>query len=315
MQRHGRITIAIAIAMVASTCTDEGDRTDDGAGTVGPQTTTTTITTTDTTTPTTTITTAVDTTENPTTEGPVTTLGTTAGTGTAETTATSEATIASTDGTTTGDPSSGMLPHEESFDGPDGAPWPEPWIAAGTAVISTELQGDRGHLVGQTGRVARMVLPGFAETDVDAVITIQFDDWTQQGFGLYVRQNGGALQETDPPGQGYAAYVEGGYMQMLGIWRETNGVEELLQGVQVPGGLLEAGVPYRMRLQVRQEGPHTRLRTRLWPAGADEPSNWQVDMIDDTPVLQDTAGSFALDLYNYAGTGGVLVDDLRIEPL
>jgi hypothetical protein len=160
-----------------------------------------------------------------------------------------------------------------------------------------------------------MVLPGFTESDVDVAITVRFDDWHQQGVGLYVRQNGGALQETTPPGQGYSTYVEGGYMQSIGIWRETNGVEELLAGTNVPGGALEPGVPYRLRLQCRQQGTSTLLRTRLWPLGEPEPVEWQVEILDDTPVLQDTLGSFAVDLYNYSGTGGVHVDDLLAEPL
>lgn len=312
MQRHGTMTIAIAIAMVASSCTDDDDRADDGAGTIGPQTSGATTTNTTNTTTTATATTA-GTVTAATTDGPVTTLDSTAGSSTADADDT-DMPSTTTNGTDTGGGSSGAL-HDESFDGPDGAPWPEPWIAAGSAVISAELLGDRGRLVGQTARVARMVLPGFAETDVDITITVQFDDWAQQGFGVYMRQNGGALQETDPPGQGYATYVEGGFMQTIGIWRELDGVEVMLEGVPVPGGALEPGVPYRLRLQGRQEGPHTRLRTRIWLVGEPEPAAWQVDVIDDTPELQNTEGSFALDVYNYAGTGGVLVDDLRIARL
>jgi hypothetical protein len=309
MQRHGTTTIAIAIAMMASSCTSEDDRVDDGAGTTSPHTsgeTPTTITTTN-----------VTTTGAPadgTTLGPATTLGDTADAGTTDATRDTEMSSTTADDTT-GDGTWGTLPHEESFDGPDGAAWPQPWIASGTAVISAQLDGNRGRLVGQTHRVARMVLPGFEVVDADLTITVEFDDWTQQGFGLYMRQNGGALEETDPPGQGYAAYVEGGYMQTIGVWRELDGVEEMLEGVPVPGGALEGGVPYRLRLRVRQEGPHTRLRARIWPEGASEPATWQVDMIDDTPELQGTPGSFALDVYNYVGTGGVLVDDLRIEPI
>jgi hypothetical protein len=308
MQRHTEMTIAIAVAMGTTSCADQNDRVDDGAGTdtIGTQTSgdittigTTTIGTT----------TSTD-------DATATALDTTAATGGADTTTAADTTGATTDREPdTEDPPFGTLPYEQSFEGPDGAAWPEPWAAVGTAVVTAELLGGRGHLVGETGRVARMVLPGFAETDVEATITVRFDDWTRQGFGLYVRQNGGVLQETDPPGQGYATYVEGGYMQTIGIWRETNGVEELLAAAEVPGGVLAAGVPYRLRLQVRAEGPHTRLRTRLWELGQKEPQTWQVDHLDDTPVLQGTAGSFALDLYNYTGIGGVLVDDLHIDSL
>jgi hypothetical protein len=309
MQRHDGMGVALAFATLAS-CTVEDQSTATTPETVGSESSSA---------PTTTLTTTND--PKPgdasgdasvgtnSADGDETTVDPDGSTGSVDTTADSD-TSETTD--TSGGSSIGMLPFEESFDGFDGAPWPSPWAEAGSAVVSATIDDGRGHLVGATGQVARMVLPGFEETDVDISITVTFDDWTQQGFGLYVRQNGGALHETDPPGQGYATYVEGGFMQSIGIWRETNGVEELLAGVNVPGGELAAGVPYRLRLQCRQEGSHTRLRTRMWPLGQDEPSTWQVDMTDDTPVLQGTAGSFAVDVYNYAGMGGVLVDDLYI---
>jgi len=209
----------------------------------------------------------------------------------------------------------GTLPHQELFEGVEGSPWPVPWTQAGTGVVSATLYDGQGRLTGATGQVARMVLPGFTESDVDVSITVRFDDWLHQGMGLYVRQNGGALQQTVPPGQGYAAYVEGGYLQSIGIWRETNGVEELLVAADVPGGVLDPGIPYRLRLQCLQQGASTLLRTRLWPQDEPEPEAWQVEILDGTPALQDTAGTFAVDLYNYAGTGGVLVDDLHAEAL
>lgn len=315
MQRHDGMSVAIAIATLAMGCTNDGDRTsDDAAGTDEPQTSSETNTTTTGTTITTT--TALTTTNTTVVTDSAETTGTTiAGTGSVDTTAGGGSSVGTTDGGSTTGSSFGMLPHEESFEGPDGGPWPAPWTPAGTGVVSATLEDGRGRLVGQTGRVARMTLPGFAETDVDVTLTVAFDDWTQQGFGLYVRQNGGALQETVPPGQGYAAYVEGGFMQSIGIWRETNGVEELVEATGVPDGALVAGMPYHLRLQCQQEGALTRLRTRMWPVGEPEPETWQIDLVDDTPVLQGTAGSFALDVYNYAGTGGVLVDDLRADPL
>jgi trimeric autotransporter adhesin len=331
MQRHIRPLIAITFAMGVISCEVNGGD-DDGAGTTGTDGPTTngatdtettggltTITTTgdtgtDTettggTTITTTITTGDTDTDTDTTAD--TTAGTTTITGGDDTTAT---TGTDTGGTDTGGPVSNALPHEEAFDGPNGASWPAPWTES-SGVISAELTNGRGYLQGHTGQVGRMVRPGFSEVDVDATVTVEFDDWTQQGFGLYVRQNGGALTETVPPGQGYAAYVEGGFMQTLGVWRELDGVEELLAGVAVPGGQLQAGVPYHLRLQCYTEGDHTRLRTRLWPAGEPEPLEWHVSLEDDSPALQQTAGSFALDVYNYAGMGGVHVDDLYIESM
>jgi large repetitive protein len=320
MQRHDGMGVALAMAMLITGCTNDGDRTtDDAAGTTEAQTSSepgSETTTTNTTTNTTAVTT--NTTTNATGDPDSTGAADTTIAGTDDDTTTNESagtTTDDTDGSGTTGSSFGMLPHEELFEGPQGAPWPLPWTPAGTAVVSATLDDGRGRLVGQTGSVARMTLPGFVETDVDVTVTVVFDDWTQQGFGLYVRQNGGALQETTPPGQGYAAYVEGGFMQSIGVWRETNGVEELLQAADVPGGELVAGMPYHLRLQCQQAGALTHLRTRIWPAGGPEPDTWQVDLVDDTPVLQGAAGSFALDVYNYAGMGGVLVDDLRVDSL
>ena len=56
----------------------------------------------------------------------------------------------------------------------------------------------------------------FDELDVDMYATVTFEDPTAQGFGLYARQNGGALQDTNPPGLGYALYIEGAYMRAIG---------------------------------------------------------------------------------------------------
>jgi hypothetical protein len=242
------------------------------------------------------------------------------GSGLATTDATTNATgTAATSGGSADDESGSMpigeLPHQQRFDGPDGAPWPDPWREVGDQVIAATLAGGRGRFSGNTGNVARMVLPGFSETDIDVTVTVEFEDWTQQGFGLYVRQNGGSLQVTNPPGQGYAAYVEGGYMQMLGVWRETDGVEEILAGEVVPGGEVRSDEPYLLRFQCLAEGGSTRLRTRIWPASEPEPAAWLVDIVDATPALQGAAGSFAVDIYNYVGTGNVTIDDLRIEPL
>jgi hypothetical protein len=324
MQLNSKPIIAIAIAMGVMSCEDD----DSDAGTTdteGPSTRGETDTET---TGGTTITTGSPDTDTETTGGTTITTTTLTTTGETDTETTGGTTItAGTDTTATGgtteatggtDDTDGavgdQLPHQESFEGQEGAAWPAPWTAT-PGVLFSALTAGQGYLQGHTGQVARMVRPGFSEVDVDALVTVEFDDWTQQGFGLYVRQNGGALTQTDPPGQGYAAYVEGGFMQSLGVWRELDGVEELLGGAIVPGGVLQPGVPYHLRLQCFTEGDHTRLRTRLWPAGEPEPLAWHVSLEDDAPALQQTPGSFALDVYNYVGTGGVHVDDLHIESL
>jgi hypothetical protein len=186
-------------------------------------------------------------------------------------------------------------------------------MAIGTHVIEAVIDGGRARLSGETMQVARMALPGFDEVDVEVVVTVELDDWFQQGFGFYVRQNGGALLETDPPGQGYAVYTEGGFQRTLGLWREIDGVETMIASIPDPiaGGVL-AGTPYRVRFQCIQDGDATLLRAKMWPADAAEPEVWMVETTDSTPQLQDTAGSFAADVYNYSGTGSIRIDDLAI---
>ena len=205
--------------------------------------------------------------------------------------------------------------YEEQFEGNDGSPWPAPWENPGTEVISAELDDGRARFNGNTMNVARMVLPGFSETDVDVAFTVTYEDYYAQGVGFYARQNGGVLQQTTTFGQGYAVYIEGGFMQNIGIWRETNGVEEPLLETSIASMFLENGVPYRVRFECYAEGDQTRLRARLWPVGEDEPGSWLVDTVDSTPELQGTAGSFAADIYNYAGTASVYIDDVVISRL
>jgi hypothetical protein len=217
-----------------------------------------------------------------------------------------------TEGDAGTEPPEGALFYEP-FDGPDGESWSEPWTDVG-GLIASEIDGGRGRLQGMATTVGRMVFPGIDALDVDATATVVFEDWWHQGFGLYVRQNGGYLVSTDPPGQGYALYVEGGYMQLLGVWRERDGVEEIIAGETVDGGFLESGVEYRARFRCTQEGPETRLQAKIWPASEPEPDAWQVDVLDATPELQNVGGTLAVDIYNYQGTASILVDDITLMP-
>jgi hypothetical protein len=246
---------------------------------------------------------------------------TTTTTTTTATTTTTTTTTATTTATTTPDESSGgmvepgALPYEEDFAGEDGELWPAPWREIGTHVIEAVIDGGRARLSGETMQVARMAVPGFDELDVDVTVTVEFDDWLEQGFGFYVRQNGGALLETEPPGQGYAVYSEGGFQRTLGLWREIDGVETMIAslGDPIEGGVLPA-TPYRVRFQCVQEGEVTRLRAKMWLASTVEPEPWMVETTDAAPQLQGTSGSFAADVYNYSGTGSIWMDDLVITP-
>jgi hypothetical protein len=81
-----------------------------------------------------------------------------------------------------------------------------------------------------------------------------------------------------------------------------------------------SGADVAIRFQVAQEGDATRLRARLWPAGAVEPAAWAIDLLDATPALQGTRGGFAIDCWSIYQSGGpasaaVAIDALTIRGL
>jgi len=214
-----------------------------------------------------------------------------------------------------------QLPYAESFDGADGSAWPTPWTTQAFYITVHDIQGNRGRLSGQEALgsgayVARMLLPGFTETDIEAEMTLEFENAAGQGIGFYARQNGGTLREYLPHGQGYALFLKGGWgwPEDLGIWREIDGQEtQFATGYNpVPGGLQD-GVRYRVRYRVTQHAPDsTLIQAKVWPEASVEPGPWTVEVFDSQPELQNTPGSFALDVYNFSGTAHVFVDDLVI---
>lgn len=209
------------------------------------------------------------------------------------------------------------LPYAASFDGADGSPWPSPWFNGSVHVTQQDLLGNRGRLNGTASFVARMILPGFSESDVEATVTFEFAEVARQGIGFYVRQNGGTLREYVPFGQGYAMFLKGNWAwpEDLGLWREIGGVETQFQTAYGPiGGGLQNGVRYRLRFRVtQQDSATTRLQAKVWPEADAEPTAWTIDGTDAHPLLQNTAGSFAIDIYNHSGASPIYVDDLAIQ--
>ncbi len=215
----------------------------------------------------------------------------------------------------------------ESFVGADGSPWPVGWIDVGpdappsSSVAVADLQGGRARLqpVPSGYSLARMVGPQ-APSDVEVLVTMEFEDLATQGIGFYVRQNGGYLHETTPAGEGYAVFVEGfrGF-EGIGVWREVNGSE---QSILIDAGLdLSDGVPYRVRFRVHQLDPSTtRLQARIWSVGSPEPFSWNVDVTDATPSLQGIDGTMAVDSWSEIQNPNPIsqhtfVDDIEIREI
>lgn len=208
------------------------------------------------------------------------------------------------------------LPYQTAFDGVDGTPWPAPWFTSSAFVTVFDLQGNRARLNGDAQQVARMLLPGYSELNVEAQVTFEFASHTAQGIGFYVRQNGGTLREYLPHGQGYAMFLKGpwAWPEDLGLWREIDGVEtQFAWGNNPIAGGLQNGVRYRLRYRVHQTSPtSTLLQAKVWPESGSEPSGWTIEAIDTEPLLQGTTGSFAIDIYNNVGAAPVFIDDLQI---
>lgn len=62
----------------------------------------------------------------------------------------------------------------------------------------------------------------------------------------------------------------------------------------------------------------TTLAARVWPAGATEPTTWQVEATDATADLQRVMGGVAVDAWNTAtpgdgAPGPVFLDDIVVR--
>ncbi len=209
---------------------------------------------------------------------------------------------------------SGPLPSDcdftETFDLPDGSPWPAYWTPVG-GIETADIQGGRGRLVPTPGKyaLARLITPVDC-ADIEVTYSFEFTDPTTQGVGMYVRQNGGYLALTDPVGEGYVSFVQG-FMSPpgIGMWREREGIEELIDGNEAATVL--PGVLYRARMRVTQiDAESTNLQGKFWPDGSPEPEAFQVERIDSTPSIQGVGGNLAADAYNSpAGPSGAMFFD------
>ena len=208
-----------------------------------------------------------------------------------------------------------------TFGGNDGDPWPAPWTVAG-GVATADLAGNRGRIlpVPSSYSLGRMKA-AVATSDVEVAFTLVFEDQGSQGVGLYVRQNGGYLQQTPTHGQGYAVFAEGfrGFPR-LGLWKEQNGVESELYHLDLPVPFaFTNGAPYGVRFRVeQQDAATTHLYGKVWALAGAEPAAWTVEGTDTTPVLQSISGGIAVDSWSShtaptAITAHTLVDDVAVR--
>lgn len=204
----------------------------------------------------------------------------------------------------------------ERFDG--AGAWPG-WTVLG-GVDDATVDVNRGALAPvisgySLGRMGH-ALPAGA-VDVEVRFALAMTDPATQGVGFYVRQNGGYLQASQPRGAGYAVFVESFAGAKLGVWRERDGIEEVVARVDL--ATISAGTIYEVRFRCAQDGARTALSASLWPRGDAEPAGWTVTGTDDVPALQGAAGAIAVDAWNNRTTGAaappIYVDDIEVRGL
>lgn len=217
----------------------------------------------------------------------------------------------------------GNLQHAEPFAIADGSAWPVPWSVLGNVAVS-DIQQQMARLQPvPTGYSLARMGTALATSNVEVRFTLRFEDIATQGVGFYVRQNGGYLTQTAPHGQGYAAFVEGGFRNLpgIGLWKEIDGAEMQIAHSPAPTPALTDGADYRVRYQVLQIDPaQTLSRAKLWPAGSDEPAAWQTSVLDSSVPLQNIAGGIAVDSWSSLQTGAAItahtfVDNIEIIAL
>ncbi len=203
----------------------------------------------------------------------------------------------------------------EDFEGlADGDPWPSEWIIDG-GVAAADIRGGRGRLQAEISSYSLARISVRLDcTDVDASVTFSFTDGGTQGAALYARTNGGYLQETNPVGEGYAAFAElFRNPGALGVWREVGGQEQQISDTAFE---LSAGVEYRMRFRLTQtDASRSLLQTKIWRLDGEEPAEWMVEQSDDTASLQGAGGGIALDAWSSDPITGGAGADLYFDDL
>ena len=139
--------------------------------------------------------------------------------------------------------------------------------------------------------------PGTSLNSVSAAGTdtnVRFSlDKPATGGGIYVDVVGRQIGTT---GQYMAtARVASNGAVTLQAQRTVGSTETVLRQATVAGLTYQAGQQLQLRLQVAGTSP-TTVRAKLWPAGTEEPADWQVSVTDSTAELQ-VPGAVGLGVY------------------
>ena len=217
----------------------------------------------------------------------------------------------------------------EDFNKSDQIGWNGMWQESGSSIDVAEIINNQGKLTPLASNspysLARIYHPLNNAIDAEVNFSFEFEDAASQGLGMYLRGNGGYLENTIPPGQGYAVFIERFTGQSrLGLWYEHNGIETaFVREPLMPTGIAYDfinNIIYHVRFQVFQEDTNnTRLRAKIWQDGNTEPTQWGVNVSDDYAPLQNTPGAVVVDSFNSQSSGQILqaiiVDNIVVKKL
>ncbi|MBV1857974.1 MAG: hypothetical protein KUG77_06140 [Nannocystaceae bacterium] len=218
----------------------------------------------------------------------------------------------------TDDPTAGAsdCDFSEDFEGvADGDPWPATWVPVGGVAVA-DVQDGWGRLRPELSGYSLGRMVTFIDcAEIDTSLTFMFTDQSTQGVGLYARQNGGHLRQTDPVGEGYAAFAES-FRDPAGIgaWREVEGQEQRIDNTE--RFEIQANVEYRMRFRLTQVDDATSLlQGKIWPLAEAEPDGWTVERTDGTASLQGASGALAIDAWALDASQGNEAADLLVDDI
>lgn len=219
---------------------------------------------------------------------------------------------------TTDDPTQGATDCDfsEDFEGlADGDPWPSVWRAVGGVDVA-DIRDGWGRLRPVLSDYSMGRMTAFIDcTEIDVSLTFMFTDGSTQGIGLYGRHNGGYLRQTEPSGEGYAAFAEV-FREAVGIgaWREVEGREQQIMGTERVEVL--PNVEYRMRFRLTQRDSATSfLQAKLWRLADNEPDAWTVERTDNTVSIQGVGGALAVDAWVSGPSQGNEAADLLVDDI
>jgi len=209
----------------------------------------------------------------------------------------------------------------ENFSGTNGDAWPSGWsITSGAATLAVDIQNNRGHLssnsydgLNSNTALTRVYNSSVNLQSADVVFTVRFENFSSQGVGFYLRQNGGYLTDSVTNGQGYGVFLEGNSND-FGLWYELNGVEIKITGVYNPPITILDDTEYQIRYQVEQININDTIqRAKIWLITNSEPASWNIETTTSIANLQNISGGIAVDLFNYSGTDSVYLDDISVS--